>query len=46
MLSIPSTVYVSLKNVEWSKIFRVIYTRGRVDVIGSPEDEHLVARNN
>jgi len=23
----------------------VTYTRGRIDTIGSPDDEHLVARN-
>ena len=26
-------------------IQRVTYTRGRVDTIDSPDDEHLVARN-
>ena len=31
--------------VDHSTVFRVTYTRGRIDTIDSPDDEHLVARN-
>jgi len=45
IVSIRPLVYVTLKTVEWSIVFRVTYTRGRIDTIDSPDDEHLVVRN-
>jgi len=31
--------------VDHSAVFRVTHTRGRIDTIDSPDDEHFVARN-
>ena len=51
--SILHLAYVTLKASEWSEItildhslvFRVTYTRCRIDAIDSPDDEHMGARN-
>jgi len=37
--------YYIICNLDYSPIFRVMYTRGCVDTIDSPDDEHRVARN-
>jgi hypothetical protein len=31
--------------LDHSTVFKVTYTRGCIDTIDSPDDEHLVARN-
>jgi len=37
--------FCSFVILDHSSVFRVTYTRGRIDTIDSPDDEHLVARN-
>jgi len=38
-------LFIHCCNLDYSSIFRVAYTRGCIDTIDSPEDEHEVARN-
>jgi len=42
---VNNTTHFFVGILEHSTVFRVTYTRGRIDTIDCPDDERLVARN-